>query len=74
MTAAARKAALDRFLPPPGSMPEAERQRRGEAAKRAYFTGLSAKAARNRRKTAEAASETAELLGELAELAADEAL
>lgn len=53
-TAAARQAALDRFereVDPDGVLPPAERARRAEHARKAYFTRLalaSAKARRNR--------------------------
>ena len=51
-TAAARRAFLERFereVDPEGELPEAERKRRAEYAKRAYFTKLSAKANAARR-------------------------
>jgi len=48
-TAAARQAALDRFerqVDPDGTMPPAERARRAEHARKAYFAGLALKSAR----------------------------
>lgn len=52
-TAAARKAALDRFerqVDPDGTMSAAERTRRAEAARKAYFLGLARKSALARRR------------------------
>ncbi len=52
-TANARAAFRDRFdrqVDPEGVLPEAERHRRAEAAKKAYFTGLALKSARARRR------------------------
>lgn len=52
VTANARAAFADRFLrqvDPTGVLPEAERARRAECARRAYFTALAAKSARARR-------------------------
>ncbi len=59
-TAAARKAALERFdrqVDPEGSLPPAERARRAECARKAYFSRLALASAKARRKasTAEAA-------------------
>ena len=48
----ARKAFLERFakqVDPDGTLPEAERLRRAEQAKKAYFTNLAYKSARARR-------------------------
>jgi hypothetical protein len=53
ITANARAAFLDRFekeVDPEGVLPEAERRRRAEHAKKAYFAGLALKSARARRK------------------------
>lgn len=52
-TAAARKAFLDRFedeVDPDGVLPEAERKRRAESARKAYFKRLALKSARARRR------------------------
>ncbi len=52
-TAAARKAFLDRFerqVDPDGALPPAERARRAEHAKKAYFLNLAAKSAKARAK------------------------
>jgi hypothetical protein len=52
-TAKARAAALTRFereVDPDGTLPEAERQRRAEHAKKAYFTALAYKSAEKRKK------------------------
>lgn len=57
-TAAARAAALDRFekqVDPDGSLPFAERARRAEHARKAYFTRLALKSAQSRRKGGAAA-------------------
>lgn len=54
-TAAARQAAHDRFatqVDPDGVLPPAERARRAEAARKAYFTRLALKSAQARRKGA----------------------
>jgi len=54
-TAAARAAFSDRFakqVDPDGVLTEAERARRAESARKAYFTALALKSARARRKTA----------------------
>jgi hypothetical protein len=51
-TAPARAAFLDRFtreVDPDGVLPEAERQRRAEYARKAYFAGLALKSAKARR-------------------------
>ncbi len=51
-TAAARKAALDRFereVDPEGRLPAAERARRAEHARKAYFTRLAYRSAQARR-------------------------
>ena len=53
ITAPARRAFLARFedeVDPNGTLPPAERARRAEMAKRAYFTGLALKSAQARRK------------------------
>jgi hypothetical protein len=53
LTAPARRAFNDRFekqVDPDGTLPPAERQRRAEAAKKAYFTRLALKSARARRR------------------------
>jgi hypothetical protein len=52
-TAPARKAALDRFerqVDPDGVLPEAERARRAEYARKAYFTELAFKSSRARQR------------------------
>ncbi len=52
-TAPARKAALDRFereVDPDGILPPAERARRAEHARKAYFTRLALASAKARRK------------------------
>jgi hypothetical protein len=52
VTAKARAAFEDRFVrqvDPDKALPEAERQRRAECARKAYYIALSAKAARARR-------------------------
>jgi hypothetical protein len=52
LTANARAAFRDRFtrqVDPDGILPEAERQRRAECARKAYYTTLAAKSARARR-------------------------
>jgi hypothetical protein len=52
LTANARAAFQDRFarqVDPDGILPEAERQRRAECARKAYYTALAAKSARARR-------------------------
>ena len=57
-TAAARAAFLDRFdrmVDPEGTLPEAERQRRAAAARKAYFTGLALRSAQARRSRAQSA-------------------
>ena len=54
-TAAARKAALDRFekqVDPDGTLPPAERARRATHARKAYFTKLALKSAQARAKGA----------------------
>lgn len=54
-TARARTAFLDRFereVDPEGILPEAERARRAESAKKAYFASLALKSAQARRKRA----------------------
>ena len=53
LTAPARRAFNDRFeneVDPDGTLPPAERQRRAEAAKKAYFTRLALKSAQARRR------------------------
>jgi hypothetical protein len=55
-TAAARKAMLDRFereVDPDGTLMSAERSRRAEHARKAYFTRLALKSAQSRRKARE---------------------
>ncbi|MGI9118554.1 MAG: hypothetical protein ACR2G7_00195 [Acidimicrobiales bacterium] len=55
LTAPARAAALARFerqVDPEGVLPEAERHRRAEHAKKAYFTDLAYRSARARRNSA----------------------
>src|ERR1700733_2096049 len=88
MTEPKRRAFEDSFLPggsrggaDPGNLSEAERQRRGRAAYRAYMLGLSQKAAHARRMAAGALADTeaveaeiAEVVGELADELADEAI
>ena len=57
VTAKARAAFMDRFereVDPDRLLPEAERRRRAEHARRAYFTGLALKSARARRKGGDA--------------------
>lgn len=52
LTANARAAFGDRFarqVDPDGALPEAERQRRAECARKAYYAALAAKSARARR-------------------------
>jgi hypothetical protein len=52
LTAKARQAFRDRFqreVDPEGLLPEAERIRRAESARKAYYVGLAAKSARARR-------------------------
>ena len=54
-TAKARAAFRDRFelqVDPDGVLPEAERHRRAEAARKAYYTGLALKSAKARRQKA----------------------
>jgi hypothetical protein len=58
-TAPARKAFLDRFereVDPEGVLPAADRARRAEHARKAYFTGLALKSAKARRKSDGAAA------------------
>lgn len=55
LTAPARRAFLDRFerqVDPDGTLEPEERQRRADAARRAYFTGLALRSARARRERA----------------------
>jgi hypothetical protein len=52
-TRAGREAFISRFdheVDPDGALPEAERRRRAEAAKKAYFTALALRSARSRRR------------------------
>jgi hypothetical protein len=52
LTCKARAAFRDRFarqVDPDGILPDAERERRAEAARKAYYTALSAKSAKARR-------------------------
>jgi hypothetical protein len=54
-TAPARAAAMERFereVDPDGVLPEAERKRRAEHARKAYFSRLALKSAKARRKDA----------------------
>ena len=60
-TAPARAAFLDRFhrmVDPEGTLPEAERQRRAAAARKAYFTGLALRSAQARRSRAAGRDQT----------------
>jgi hypothetical protein len=53
LTAPARRAFNDRFekqVDPDGTLPPAERQRRAEAAKKAYFARLALKSVKSRRR------------------------
>jgi hypothetical protein len=53
ITRAGRQAFIARFeleVDPDGLLPEMERRRRAEAAKKAYFTGLALRSARARRR------------------------
>ena len=53
LTAPARKAFMARFeaeVDPDGELPEPERHRRAELAKKAYFVGLALKSSRKRTK------------------------
>jgi hypothetical protein len=53
-TRAGREAFIARFendVDPDGTLPEAERRRRAEAAKKAYFTALALRSARARRRS-----------------------
>ncbi len=43
-------ARFERQVDPDGTLPEAERRRRAEAAKKAYFLGLALKSTKARRK------------------------
>lgn len=57
MTLAARTAFLEKFerqVDPDGTLPEAERLRRAELARRAYMTGLAMKAVRARARSRKA--------------------
>jgi hypothetical protein len=59
LTKAARAAFNDRFVrevDPERQLPEAERQRRAECARKAYYTALAAKSARARRQRQKQAS------------------
>lgn len=54
-TAAARRAAMDRFarlVDPEGVLPEAERAERAESARRAHYARMAAASAAARRRTA----------------------
>ncbi|UQE74636.1 hypothetical protein MYK68_18275 [Gordonia sp. PP30] len=69
-TAPARKAALDRFekqVDPDGTLPPAERARRAEHARKAYFKRLALKSAQARRKSREFAETAAAAERELAQ-------
>lgn len=58
-SAAGRRAFLDRFereVDPDGTLPPAERSRRAEHARRAYFAGLALKSATARRKRRESST------------------
>jgi hypothetical protein len=68
-TAPGRAAALERFerqVDPDGTLPPAERARRAEHARKAYFAGLALKSARARRGAADLAAEAAAAEAELA--------
>lgn len=68
-TAPARKALLDKFereVDPDGTLAPAERARRAESARKAYFTRLSLKSARSRRHAAEARAAIPEFEAEAA--------
>ena len=57
ITRAGREALIVRFeheVDPDRTLPEAERRRRAEAAKKAYFTALALRSARRRRRTSNA--------------------
>jgi hypothetical protein len=59
LTKAARAAFNDRFVrevDPDNRLPEGERQRRAECARKAYYTALAAKSARARRQRQKRAS------------------
>jgi hypothetical protein len=80
MTAPLRQSFEDSFLPggsrggpDPGNLTEAERERRGQAARRAYMLGLSQKAAHARRMAAGALAGAEGVEAEINELA-DEAI
>lgn len=63
VSAPARRAFLDRFLDevdPNRTLAESERERRAQAARRAYFTKLAAKSARARKAKANKAATNAE--------------
>ncbi len=73
-TAPARQAFNDRFereVDPDGELPQAERVRRAENARKAYFTNLALKSAQSRRKAREA-REQAEVLEQTAATAESE--
>jgi len=74
LTANARKSFLSRFereVDPDGVLPEAERIRRAEHARKAYFQQLAYKSARARRRASEAEVEAAAADAELAQLEAE---
>lgn len=63
-TAPARKASMERFerqVDPNNELPEAERARRADAARKAYFTQLALRSARSRAKAKTARQHAAEL-------------
>lgn len=71
MTANARKAANDRFVDavdPDRLLPEEERARRADAARRAHMSALSLRAAIKRRKAREAGTEARKATTELRRL------
>lgn len=74
-TAAARKAALDRFerqVDPDGVLTPAERAVRAEHARKAYFTRLALLSARSRRRAAQLEADAAAAETELDELGGDQ--
>lgn len=65
------QARFEREIDPDGTLPPAERARRAESARKAYFLGLSLKSARARREAAEARASIPRLKRQAAETAAD---
>lgn len=65
------QARFEREVDPAGVLPPAERARRAESARKAYFLGLSFKSARARRQAAEARASVPRLKRQAAETAAD---